>query len=164
MAKLAFPLILENLPQGKDLDKFSEFETKLDDIGKAPIAFWQYAKVLLVLGEDGIGSAKKIIALLFKENGLFYPWGETVSGLPDRAVYNLPLGNFAGKFIDELNKQFGLKLPKADDKRTNMNISVLVRSVQRNEDGHTDWILRSEFRAALTEVFGEETIKSWAQE
>lgn len=176
-----FPLItLTNLPT--NLDKLVDDERK-EDVENCydahPVSFWEYAKALLELEQEGIigrniGNKKsgwaynRALAFLFFHSEPITSdqvAADLASGCNDGTYKdmggaNLRLGEFGGA----LRERLGHTSKKPYDKNPpyDVNLCSFIAFVARtNIPVGVLFILRHRFRAALAQCFGREELEKW---
>jgi hypothetical protein len=72
------------------------------------------------------------------------------------------LGGFASKFLDQLRNDFpALKFPQPYSGTGNVFIQVILDLMLDKKGGNIYFYLRSRFRAALAQCFGDDVILGW---
>ena len=165
---MTFPkLTLASLPPSAELQELSDWETT-DGTVKECISLWQYAQVLLKLDDAGaltprVKSALKI--LYFKTSPITADELTELLGERDRIVVQgqQGLGGFSVKFLDLLRSDFpALYFPQPySEGVNNVFLQVIIDLMLDKKGGSIYFYLRSRFRAALAQCFGDEVIGSW---
>ena len=166
---MSFPQLLSHtdLPPFAELQYLSDWET--DDKANRCISFWQYAHALHELDKAGAITVqvKKILKELYIENS---PLGD--NELKNRlqvkhgivARGQAGLGGFGKKLLDQLKRDFHpFQFPVPGKATGNVNLQVFLDLVRdkKSRPFKFYYCLRSRFRAALAQCFGDSTIRSW---
>jgi len=164
---MAFPKIsLTTLPPAAELQELSDWETT-DGTANECISLWQYAQVLLKLDAAGKLNprVKSILKMLYFKTSPLTP-DELTELLGERdkiVVQGQPgLGGFASKFLEQLRSDFpALKFTQPYSGTGNVFIQVILDLMLDKKGGKIYFYLRSRFRAALAQCFGDDVISSW---
>ena len=164
---MAFPkLSLATLPPSTELQELSDWETT-DGTAKVCISLWQYAHVLLKLDDAGAITprVKRVLKVLyFKSSPLTAGELATLLCEKDKIVVDGQpgLGGFASKFLKHLRSDFpSLQFPQPYSGTGNVFIQVILDLILDKKDGNIYFYLRSRFRAALAQCFGDDVILAW---
>jgi hypothetical protein len=164
---MTFPkLSLTTLPPEAEIQYLSDWETN-DGTANVCISLWQYAQVLLKLDAAGAlnDRVKKALKMLyFKTSPLTADELKDFLKETDRAVINGPhgLGGFAVKFLDQLRNDFpALQFPQPYSGAGGVFWQVILDLMLDKKGGNIHLYLRSRFRAALAQCFGDDTILGW---
>lgn len=164
---MTFPkLTLSTLPNVQELQELSDWETK-DATAIVCISVWQYAKALLELDNEGKFTPfmKKVVKeLYFESTPLTADELKERLDQKDKIVVQGKhgLGGFAVDFLERLQKDFpSFQFPEPYTKTGNVYLQVLLDLMMDRKDGHIYFYLRSRFRAALAQCYGDDVIKGW---
>lgn len=165
---MPFPkLSLTTLPPSDELQELSDWENTIGTVS-TPISLWQYAQVLLKLNEAGAlnDRVKRALKMLyFKTSPITSDELKDFLGERDAVVIHGPhgLGGFAVKFLDQLRKDFPEleKFPEPYNGNDQVFWQVILDLMFDKKGGNVHLYLRSRFRAALAQCFGDDIILSW---
>ena len=166
---MPFPTLtsLTDLPTSTELQHMSDWET--NDKANLCISFWQYAQVLL---EPDVARAltprvRKILKILyFKSSPLTVDELTNILHENDNIVVSgtAGLGGFGKKLFGKI-KNNSLSLPKEfpqpHDNNDNAYLQVFLDLIRAKKGGYIHFYLKSRFRAALAQCFGDDEILSW---
>jgi hypothetical protein len=155
------------LPPDAELRYLSDWETG-DKASRWCISFWQYIHVLHELDKAGAFTprVKKALKVLYLTNS---PLGDDElqnrlkekHGVVARGLHGL--GGFGKKILAQLTKDFPpFQFPIPGKATGNVNLQVFLDLVRdKKKDKKFYYCLRSRFRAALAQYFGDTVINSW---
>ena len=164
---MTFPkLTLATLPPSDEIQFLSDWETN-DGTANVCISLWQYAQVLLKLKDSDVFNNRvkgALKMLYFKTSPLTADELTEFLGEKDKIVVqgNAGLGGFASKFLDQLRSDFpALVFPQPYSGTGNVFIQVIFDLMFDKKGGNIHFYLRSRFRAALAQCFGDDVILGW---
>ena len=165
---MAFPKLSSRaaLPPDTELRYLSDWET--GDKANVCISFWQYIHVLHELDKAGAFTPriKKALKVLYFTNS---PLGddELQNSVKEKhgivARGQAGLGGFGKKMLTQLKKDFPpFQFPIPGSTTGNVNLQVFLDLVcDKKKGGKFYYCLRSRFRAALAQYFGDTVINGW---
>ena len=164
---MSFPkLTLATLPPSDEIQCLSDWETN-DGTANVCISLWQYAQVLLKLDDEGALTprVKSALKMLYFSTSPITA-GDLKESLNEKAIIVVQgqpgLGGFAAKFLDRLRSDFpALQFPQPYSGTGNVFIQVILDLMFDKKGGNIHFYLRSRFRAALAQCFGDEVIRNW---